>query len=741
MGFSSKTGFFTSARGENWVPYPNLETDISTVGVWVKADASELTLSGSNVTNWTNKGSGGTDFSQATSSKQPIYDSTNACVTFDGVDDILQANSFNAYGHGPWTGSSGTGHKITCAVVEVPSYNSTPDGEQGRFFQVGGTPGGSAGNVYSIATGNSTIGWNNRFNNGSATFNNGVLNTKVLVSFRNDIDQYQIYKFFLNGTAKSRNGGDNLTTINQIDNQAFTYLGGGPGSNASQVFHSNIRIHELVGYEGYFAEDEIRQEIEGYLAWEHGLQGDLPFDHPYKSQRPKIGANTLPDYNQVPSLAQINNYNDLIFSSSNRSAGTGAVVISEITKDGASDTVNVGKPHTILHPDGNAYLIPDWEDGGNIASITMNLANSTYLVKDKGIGWRRQNTFERFHPKYGYGYNGGTLGLDGNIYLSPANIRSFFVGPDEFMTINTIGIYNTVTNTLTHQEVTGVPARDFVTGETAIAYEHSLTLKNGDIMFLPRNEDPLLRYTPGSNVVTQVGQIYPQTRPFESEFGTFQLSNQGKVYLIPWSNTDVYKYDPDANTFSSIASNITGAYCSATVDAAGNILCGPANVSNFLHIDTSTDTVTTKTYGLTMGVPNSNSDPQTRSAILNTNGNVSIIGGNSNVVYDIDTIGNVGRIITNTVTVGSSDDRILCRHASINPKTFQESVFAIGVQSKTTGSTGSNGERNVDWNLLKFLGFNYVNAGLNRDYPSQLLQREAIANTVFTYGLTPSGAD
>ena len=740
MGFSSKTGFFTSARGENWVPYPNLETENSTVGVWVKADASELTLSGSNVTNWTNKGSGGTDFSQATSSKQPIYDSTNACVTFDGVDDILQANSFNAYDHGPWTGSSGTGHKITCAVVEVDSYNSTPDGEQGRFFQVGGTPGGSAGNVYSIATGNSTIGWNNRFNNGSATFNNGVLNTKVLVSFRNETDQYQNYKFFLNGTEKSRNGGDNLTTINNIDNQAFTYLGGGPGANASQVFHSNIRIHELVGYEGFFAEETVRQEIEGYLAWEHGLQGDLPLDHPYKSQRPKIGANTLPDYNQVPSLAQINNYNDLIYSSSNRSALSGTLSIGEATSDGASDTVNVGIPHTILHPDGNAYLIPDWKNGGNIASITMNLANTTYLVKDKSVGWRRENGggFDFF----GYGYNGGTLGLDGNIYLAPANQREFTIGPDGFKTVNTIGIYNTVTNTLTEQEVTGANERSNLSGTTALAYEHALTLKNGDIMFLPKNEDAVLRYTPGSNVVTQVGQVYPQSRPNESEFGTFQLSSQGKVYLIPWANTHVYKYDPDANTFTSIASSITGAYCSATVDAAGNILCGPANVSNFLHIDTSTDTVSTKTYGLTMGVPStSNADPQTRSAILNTNGNVSIIGGNSNVVYDIDTIGEVGRIITNTVTVGASDDRILCRHASMNPKTFRENIFAMGVQSTTTSGTGSNGENNVDWNLLKFEGPVYTYNGLSRDKPSELLQREATANTVFTYGLTPSGAD
>jgi hypothetical protein len=30
-----------------------------------------------------------------------------------------------------------------------------------------------------------------------------------------------------------------------------------------------------------------RQKIEGYLAWQWGLEGDLPVDHPYKSAPPE----------------------------------------------------------------------------------------------------------------------------------------------------------------------------------------------------------------------------------------------------------------------------------------------------------------------------------------------------------------------------------------------------------------------------------------------------------------------
>lgn len=43
----------------------------------------------------------------------------------------------------------------------------------------------------------------------------------------------------------------------------------------------------------YAASTDIRQQMEGYLAWKWGLQGSLPSDHPWKSFRPIYGASGL----------------------------------------------------------------------------------------------------------------------------------------------------------------------------------------------------------------------------------------------------------------------------------------------------------------------------------------------------------------------------------------------------------------------------------------------------------------
>ena len=278
MPFSAKTGFFSqqaTGGGTPWTP-----ADITTQ-VWVKAEASELTLSGTDVTAWNNKGSGGTNFSQATGSQQPTWDSTNGWVLFDGVDDILQANSFQGF-------SSGTVETITTvAVVNVEDYDPQFSGVAGKFFQIGGNPGGSAGTVYSIATGSEdlSVGWNYRFNTGFTSFNNGVLDADKITSWQNSAgEQYQNFQFFLDGDEKTKSGGNNGSTGLSLTNQPYSYLGGGPGGSTSQVMYSNIKLYELVCIKE--DSDDTRQKLEGYLAWEHGLEGNLPVDHPYKNAAP-----------------------------------------------------------------------------------------------------------------------------------------------------------------------------------------------------------------------------------------------------------------------------------------------------------------------------------------------------------------------------------------------------------------------------------------------------------------------
>lgn len=277
MPFSARGGFLAQAGGAPlWTP-----AEITTQA-WLEATASDLTLSGTNVTNWTNKANGTatTDYSNATSSEQPAWNSGGSYVEFDGVDDYLQADSRFSF--------AGSDAIMVATVVNIVSYSNYAGGVADKWFQVAGPPGGgsSTHRTYSIAAGVSSTGWNNRYNNGSTTFGNGVTGTKVLVvgAMASGVT-YNAATMFLNGSQISRTGGSNPgSTLDTNDD--YSYIGGGPAGNVGQFFFSNSRIHELVCLEDTSTTN--RQLIEGYMAWKHGLEGDLPSGHPYKTAAPTV---------------------------------------------------------------------------------------------------------------------------------------------------------------------------------------------------------------------------------------------------------------------------------------------------------------------------------------------------------------------------------------------------------------------------------------------------------------------
>jgi len=276
MPFSARGGLFAPTLTPAATPWTPAQI---TTTAWLKGDADQVTLSGTNVTSWNNKGNGSVDFSQSTSSKQPTYDSTNKFVLFDGSDDVLQADSLLGVGT--------PDPILTCvAITNIEDYDGQFGGVAGKFFQIGGNPSGGSNGVWSIATGSGSVGYNYRFNNGFQSFNNSTLDVDALTSWQSDATaQYQNMKFFLNGTEKSGTGGSS-NTISLSTGTAFTYLGGGPGGNSNQFMFANIKIYELVCFASGSTSD--RQKAEGYLAWEYDLEGSLPADHPYKSAAPTI---------------------------------------------------------------------------------------------------------------------------------------------------------------------------------------------------------------------------------------------------------------------------------------------------------------------------------------------------------------------------------------------------------------------------------------------------------------------
>jgi hypothetical protein len=75
--------------------------------------------------------------------------------------------------------------------------------------------------------------------------------------------------------------------MKQVWNQNIDLLRPTSASNRSW----NGAITEILFFESILPEVD-RQRVEGYLAWEYGLEGDLDPAHPYKSAAPTIIVDT-----------------------------------------------------------------------------------------------------------------------------------------------------------------------------------------------------------------------------------------------------------------------------------------------------------------------------------------------------------------------------------------------------------------------------------------------------------------
>ena len=308
---------------------------------------------------------------------------------------------------------------------------------------------------------------------------------------------------------------------------------------------------------------------------------------------PAPAGNVLPDYPNVPTEAQYINY------LANATATSATVFNDNITPD-----VTVHGSTIVSFTDQDMYIVP--RESGNF--VKLDTSTNTYSDMTATAG---SNQFQ-----------GASLGLHGNIVCAPFGS-------------NNPGEYDPATDTLTTVTTTGGPGSP--------SYYEALTLPDGDHLFLPKDNHKMIRYTPGNTTVTQVGDASGGS----FTWGGFCLAPNGNVYIVPEGGSTVHKYDPVADSMSTIATGITGKYTSAAVDNTGNVIGGPHNVSNFLHIDTSTDTVTTKTFGLTV---TTGSTPITNGACTGPNGNVFFAAFNEEYFYEIDGSAETGTKYTSSVS-------------------------------------------------------------------------------------------
>jgi hypothetical protein len=230
------------------------------------ADASTLTLSGSNVTQWNDKSGSGyvaTQFRGA-SGNQPTL--VNNSV-------YINNNSNSAYNSSTYTCLKFNNNPITSAqttlfavfkVVSTVTYDALVQITYGNLDQF---------RIFGQNTAIETWGGNNgpvRTNN--STFS---INTQLLTSWVSQTSSSQV---FLNGTSLALNN-----TSAALDSPSAGVLNIGGGKSDGRWFTGYVS--EIIWYNAVLTTNQ-RQQVEGYLASKWGLKGSLPSTHPFKRITP-----------------------------------------------------------------------------------------------------------------------------------------------------------------------------------------------------------------------------------------------------------------------------------------------------------------------------------------------------------------------------------------------------------------------------------------------------------------------
>ncbi|MGA0851677.1 MAG: hypothetical protein ACO3QM_06535, partial [Candidatus Nanopelagicaceae bacterium] len=268
--------------GKLWRP-SDLGADLA---LWLDAeDTDSITLNGSTVSQWSDKSGNGRNATQATATNQPTYLPTGfngkPTLETDG-NDVLELGATSL-------GRNVSG--ITCAIVGVhPSgltfasnanelYISTGSSITSTRFAFTPNPTASTANRYAIAgrrldgdpyqtVSSSTDSLANRGNQwirvGQAAYSDGVANHWTDGTQDLTAEPFQ--------TAGVTSDTDPLRT---------SIFGGVNELPAGSQLCEIVLTHSTMT-------PADRQRLEGYLAWKWNLVGNLPADHPYKTQPPFV---------------------------------------------------------------------------------------------------------------------------------------------------------------------------------------------------------------------------------------------------------------------------------------------------------------------------------------------------------------------------------------------------------------------------------------------------------------------
>lgn len=253
-------GFLGATGGIPWTPA------IAAANIWL--DATSLNLSdGEVIQSWPNKGSDAVTFTQINAAPTLVTSGLNGLKSadFNGTSAVIGATNASTIG-------------ITnSAIFAVFKMNS---GGANEDIAMGIGTGGNTGRIRGIyrAISSTTMGF--------AGWNIDVLTSSLSYDIGGS---HHIFGFVQNGgnIALCRDGVIANYTVNGLNPVNAATIGIGELAAGSNTRYADMRLGEVVMFYTAVSTD-IRQRIEGYLAWKWGLVASLPSDHPYKAVPPTV---------------------------------------------------------------------------------------------------------------------------------------------------------------------------------------------------------------------------------------------------------------------------------------------------------------------------------------------------------------------------------------------------------------------------------------------------------------------
>ena len=234
--------------------------------VWLKADDSS-TISGSSVSQWSDKSGNGNHATQSNSNDRPT--SGSSTINSKNVIDFAGGKHMTL-GYPP---------SLDRTIAVVAQY----DGISGLKTVVGARDSTDERSYLGQDSGASRIGVGEK----SALSGNTIATstTYIQVLKHGEGVSGRQADHYLNGVQDIDSTFASTTSIGSSNN----YMIG--GFNGAGTVHSGSRygglMAELVITDKIMS-DEDRQRLEGYLAHEWGTTGSLPSDHPYKTAAPRV---------------------------------------------------------------------------------------------------------------------------------------------------------------------------------------------------------------------------------------------------------------------------------------------------------------------------------------------------------------------------------------------------------------------------------------------------------------------